>query len=100
MRRGELPQARGGLFGRQVALDLGQHFVAHQKLFDRRPAQKGRQHPIFLHKQMEESSMNLSYKWLQDYTLGELWKKNILGGRPQPLLGGRPQPLLGERPQQ
>ena len=39
-------------------------------------------------------------EWLQDYTLGELWKKNILGGRPQPLLGGRPQPLLGERPQQ
>lgn len=22
-------------------------------------------------------------EWLQDYTLGELWKKNILGGRPQ-----------------
>ncbi len=20
--------------------------------------------------------------WLEDYTLGELWKKNILGGRP------------------
>lgn len=23
-------------------------------------------------------------EWLQDYSLGELWKKNLLGGRPQP----------------
>jgi hypothetical protein len=22
--------------------------------------------------------------WLEDYTLGELWKRNILGGRPKP----------------
>ncbi len=22
------------------------------------------------------------HKWLEDYSLGELWKKNILGGRP------------------
>jgi predicted ATPase len=22
--------------------------------------------------------------WLKDYSLGELWKKNILGGRPSP----------------
>lgn len=22
-------------------------------------------------------------EWLEDYSLGELWKKNILGGRPQ-----------------
>ena len=27
-------------------------------------------------------SANLS-EWLQDYTLGELWQKNVLGGRPQ-----------------
>ena len=23
-------------------------------------------------------------KWLQDYTLGELWEKNVLGGKPSP----------------
>lgn len=28
-------------------------------------------------------SAELLGEWLQDYTLGELWKKNILGGRPQ-----------------
>ena len=22
------------------------------------------------------------HEWLEDYSLGELWKKNILGGRP------------------
>jgi predicted ATPase len=36
-------------------------------------------------------------EWLEDYTLGELWQKNILGGRPredrllEPVPGGNPQ---------
>ncbi len=23
-------------------------------------------------------------EWLKDYTLGDLWEKNVLGGRPRP----------------
>jgi predicted ATPase len=31
-------------------------------------------------RRLESTSLS---EWLQDYTLGELWQKNILGGRPQ-----------------
>ncbi|USD35356.1 MULTISPECIES: AAA family ATPase [Vibrio] len=31
-------------------------------------------------KRLEEEHLN---EWLQDYSLGEMWKKNLLGGRPQ-----------------
>ncbi len=30
-------------------------------------------------KRLDENELSL---WLEDYSLGELWKKNILGGRP------------------
>lgn len=32
------------------------------------------------------NSADLS-EWLQDYSLGELWQKNVIGGRPEPLSG-------------
>lgn len=31
-------------------------------------------------KRLEQDSL---HEWLEDYSLGELWKKNLLGGRPQ-----------------
>jgi predicted ATPase len=37
-------------------------------------------------------SANLS-EWLEEYTLGELWQKNVLGGRP--LGDRRPEPVFG-----
>jgi predicted ATPase len=39
-------------------------------------------------------SANLS-EWLQDYTLGELWQKNVLGGRPQNERSPQPAKISG-----
>jgi len=30
-------------------------------------------------KRLDEEQLN---DWLEDYTLGDLWKQNIIGGRP------------------
>jgi hypothetical protein len=32
----------------------------------------------------ERLDYNRLSDWLQDYSLGDLWEKNLLGGRPQP----------------
>ena len=34
------------------------------------------------HSEFERKTMNELQAWLEDYTLGELWEKNVLGGRP------------------
>lgn len=35
-------------------------------------------------------------EWLEEYTLGELWQKNVLGGRPQDDRKGEPVPSGGD----
>jgi predicted ATPase len=36
-------------------------------------------------------------EWLEEYSLGELWQKNVLGGRPQEERTGEPVPGGGDR---
>lgn len=36
-------------------------------------------------------------EWLEEYTLGELWQKNVLGGRPREDRNGEPVPDGGDR---
>ncbi len=45
---------------------------------ERKDGKEGRQETIF--KRPDEENL---VKWLEDYTIGELWEKNVLGGRPR-----------------
>lgn len=54
-------------------------------------AERQEQSTVFVRLQLERLK-----KWLEDYSLGQLWEKNELGGRPKELRGG-PKNELDER---
>ena len=60
------------------SVTLLDHFTADDVIVtERERSQDGRSQTIF--KRQSEESL---YDWLQEYTLGELWDKNVIGGRP------------------
>lgn len=81
----------GNLF-RQAAMPLGQKLVLHQLIVSTQSAallnEFAPEDVIVVEREQGESTFRrldpaqLS-EWLQEYSLGELWQKNVLGGRPQ-----------------
>lgn len=64
------------------SVTLLDHFTADDVIVtERERSQDGRSTTVF--KRQSEASL---YDWLQEYTLGELWDKNVIGGRPGNLL--------------
>ena len=60
------------------SVTLLDHFEANDVIVAEREEERdGRSHTVF--KRLSESSL---HDWLQEYTLGQLWEKNVIGGRP------------------
>lgn len=60
------------------SVTLLNHFEANDVIVaERIEEQNGRSETVF--KRQSEASLR---EWLQEYTLGELWEKNVIGGRP------------------
>jgi predicted ATPase len=93
----------GNLF-RQAAMPLGQTVVFHQVIVSTQSAallnEFEPEEVIVVERVQGEStfrrldSTQLS-EWLQEYSLGELWQKNVLGGRPEREKIERPSTVAG-----
>ena len=60
------------------SVTLLDHFEADDVIVaERREEQNDRSETVF--KRQNEASL---HHWLQEYTLGQLWEKNVIGGRP------------------
>ena len=60
------------------SVTLLDHFIADDVIVaERVEEQNGRSETVF--RRQDEESLR---EWLEEYTLGELWEKNVIGGRP------------------
>lgn len=58
---------------------VNQFYPSQLIIVDRETGEKGQS----TFRRADDESME---SWLEDYALGDLWEKNLLGGRPQPML--------------